>query len=168
MNKTELHEIISDIINVLPDNLNGAEKADIYAYLGVELGLSHLLMPEAVPAKEDQIELPTKAPEFYQKRTDRREKPCDFILRVYKKWHGKGLAKHHLLHLDEPLYMALCNWLIKNDAPDGFDLPTKKELNDRELERLELDGGEGLPYPSYYKELKDKLRLYNAARNRRG
>lgn len=159
-----MNTIISKCRCVLPRKLNGADLADIYVLLGIELGLAHLLQPEALP--ESEMPLPEIAPELYQKRADRRERPCPFIERVYAEWLGNGLAQHHLLHLDEPLYAALHNWLLKNEWPGSFDLPSKKELNDRELERLGIEDGEALPYPSYYKGLKDKLRLYNAARNR--
>lgn len=54
----------------------------------------------------------------------------------------------------------------RNGMPEGFDLPSKKEMNDKALQDIGLEGGETLPFPSYYKGLKDKLRLYNAARNR--
>ncbi|HHB83427.1 MAG TPA: hypothetical protein ENK61_08170 [Devosia sp.] len=54
----------------------------------------------------------------------------------------------------------------RNGMPEGFDLPSKKEMNDRALQDIGLEGGETLLFPSYYKGLKDKPRLYNAARNR--
>lgn len=167
MNSKELQEFISRLDAQIPSSLNGADRADVFVYLAAEWGLTHLLMPEAVPETERRFNLPVSAPEFYQRRADRRERPCEFIRRVYGTWMGNGLAMHHLFHLDEPLYAALHNWLRHNEKPDWLDLPTKKELNDRALERLGLQEGDTLPYPSYYKGLKDKLRLYNAARNRR-
>lgn len=168
MNKSEIKEIIDNIMSLMPNSVNGADKADIFAFLAVELELTHLLIPEAAPTIENQIEIPIKAPELYQKRKDKSERPCEFIIRVYKQWHGVGLARHHLLELDKPLYHALCCWLSKNEIPDWLDLPTKKEVNDRELRELGLQEGDTLAYPSYYQGLKTKLRLYNAARNRKG
>ncbi len=167
MNNKEIETIIGGIIKVIPDSLNGCAVADLYVYLGAKLGMEHLLMPDARPNSAEHQHLPIEAPELYQQRADRRELPHEFIERGYGSWMGKGLARHHILQLDKPLYMALANWLKKNNLPEGFNLPTKKELNDRELERIGLREGETLPYPSYYNGLKQKLRLYNAARNRR-
>lgn len=167
MNITEIKEIAFKLSNSFPEDINGADKADIFAYLAVETGLTHLMIPDAIPLSDEFLQIPSQAPEYYQKRKDRRERPHEFIRRVYSKWLGKGLARHHLLHLDKSLYHALCCWLTKNDIPDWLDLPTKKQINDRELEGIGVDEGDMLPYPSYYKGLKDKLRLYNAARNRK-
>lgn len=167
MNIAEIKEIAFKLSSLFPEGINGADKADIFAYLAVEIGLTHLMIPDAVPSNYVSVEMPSQAPELYQKRKDRSERPHEFVKRVYSKWLGKGLARHHLLHLDKALYHALCCWLTKNDLPDWLDLPTKKQINDRDLECLGVDEGDTLPYPSYYKGLKDKLRLYNAARNRK-
>lgn len=165
MKTEELKSTITIIKKSIPSNVDGTILADLYVRLGSELGLEHLLIPEARPT--DALDLPTTAPEFYQDRCDKSELPHEYIERVYADWLGKGLARHHILQLDKPLYMALANWLKKNDLPVSFDLPTKKELADRDLARLGLKEGDTLPYPSYYTGLKDKLRLYNAARNRK-
>lgn len=167
MKSNNIKKIKLNMVNIVPSEANGAERADIFVRLAIEMGLTHLLVPEALPTEVDLIELPEEAPELYQARSDRSEKPPMFIKRVYADWLGQGLARHHLLQLDEALYMALANWLKKNELPEDLDLPTKKEIADRELTRLGLQEGDTLPYPSYYRGLKDKLRLYNAARNRK-
>lgn len=165
MDKAEILTKAACLAKKFPKDVNGADKADLFVYLAVELGLSHLLHPEASP-DFDEPDLPAEAPELYQKRTESRERPHKFIRRVYGAWMGHGLAQHHLLQLDRALYFALHNWLLKNEKPDWLDLPSKKEINDRELEKLGLNDGDTLPYPCYYKGLKKKLSLYNAARNR--
>ncbi|MBL1438221.1 MAG: hypothetical protein COB08_018730 [Rhodobacteraceae bacterium] len=139
--------------------------ADIYVYLGMELGLSHLLKPEILPKHGAQA-LPEKAPEMFQKRDNRSEKPHEFINRVYKCWLGKGLAQNHILNLDKPLYHALHNWIQRNTFPTNLDLPSKKEVSDLELATLGLQDGGTLPCPSFQNDLKDQIRLYYAARNR--
>ncbi|PCI85565.1 MAG: hypothetical protein COB24_12685 [Hyphomicrobiales bacterium] len=164
MNKHELKTICDKAIKVIPKNTNGADKADLLVLFAVELGLTHLLVAEARPDKEWYFDLPEKAPELYQARNDKRERPHVFIQRVYKKWLGKGLAQHHVLHLDKPLYYAFHNWRRHNDMPNELDLPSKEQVNDRELADLDSDN---LPYPSYSNALKNKIRLYNAARNRK-
>lgn len=166
MDKIDIEAIAKHVASRFPADVNGAARADIYAFLGKELGLTHLLLPDARPDQLYTIDLPKAAPELYRNRQDRSETAAAFIARVYKPWLGKGLAQHHLRHLDHALYHALHNWLKKNPMPEWLDLPTKKELNDRELRHLGLKEGETLPYPSYYTGLKTKLRLYNAARNR--
>ena len=171
MIKNNKKELMQKMIAVLPEQINGADKADIFVYLAIEMGMTHLLYPEALPEIFDEPKIPETAPELYSDRLDKSERPAEFIMRVYADWLGTPdapkLAKHHLLHLDKALYNALHNWLLKNDMPECLFLPSKKELNDIELSRIGLNEGDTLPYPSYYKGLKHKLRLYNAARNRR-
>lgn len=167
MDTAEVKKIAARLARAIPKQANGADRADIYVALARDLGLTHLLHPDAV-SDEGEPDLPLKAPELYRKRTDRRERPHEFIARVYKPWLGNGLAQHHLLNLDRPLYFALHNWLLKNEMPDWLDLPSKKEVHDRELRQLGWSEGDPLPSPPYYKALKKKLSLYNAARNRKG
>ena len=166
MNKREIENQAKAIAAAMPKSLNGAQAADLYVLVGRELGMTHLLLPEARPDRFYSIELPETAPELYSERRDRSEGAVGFLKRVYGPWLGQGLARNHMRHLDPVFYHALQNWLRKNVLPDDVDLPTKKELNDRELAQLGIKDGDTLPYPSYYTGLKDRLRLYNAARNR--
>jgi len=166
MSNPELLKIAKILSHQIPKDLNGADCADIYVLLGKELGMTHLLMPEARPNPIYSLPLPKEAPEVYKTRDDKSEKVVAFIRRVYAPWLGQGLARNYLRYLDPSVYHALHNWLKKNPWPEDLDLPSKKELNDRELAHMGLNEGETLPYPSYYTGLKDKIRLYNAARNR--
>lgn len=146
------------------DLLQGSDnRAVVYWQLGLRLGLGHFLRPEANPTTPP---LPKTAPELYKHRLDRYEKPHAFIQRVYAEWYGRGLAKNHLLSLDRSLYFALARQLGRHGCPEGFDLPTQKELNDRFLADMGLEDGETLPCPSFGTELKEQIRLYYAARNR--
>jgi len=116
--------------------------------------------------RDSSADLPKKAPELYQDRAYASENPPDFINRVYNDWLGKGLAKNNLMKLDSPLYFAHAGWVRRHGRPDNLDLPTLKELNDLELKMMEMGDGETLPCPAFRHELKDQIRLYNAARNR--
>jgi len=165
MKNTEIKSIIEACNKRISKAPSGSVMADIYVYLGMELGLSHLLKPEILPKHGGQA-LPEKAPEVFQKRVNRSEKPHEFINRVYKPWLGKGLAQNHILNLDKPLYHALHNWIQRNTFPADLDLPSKKEVSDLELATLGLQDGETLPCPSFQNDLKDQIRLYYAARNR--
>ncbi|MBU0641909.1 MAG: hypothetical protein KJ731_16450 [Alphaproteobacteria bacterium] len=165
MNKSEIETLIEAILHQIPDRLRGADKADFYVLLGEKLGMAHLLLPELRPSNPP--ELPQEAPEIFKARKDRRETIIDFIARVYEPWLGRGLARSHLWSLDRSAYYAVENWGRKKPVPDWFDLPTKQELNDRELDQLGVLKGEMLPYPSHSKDLREKIRLYNAARHRR-
>lgn len=71
-----------------------------------------------------EVPLPTKAPELYKDRPDRKMKPDAFIRNVYKHWLGKGLLRPHIKDLDESLYRAL----YKHGVPNDFEtlLPTAK------------------------------------------
>ncbi|WP_306129712.1 hypothetical protein [Roseovarius sp. MMSF_3350] len=62
-------------------------------------------------------DLPSKAPKLYRDRTDKSQKPVDFIKTVYEKWLGKGLLRPHIKQLDEALYRAL----YKHGIPEEFD-----------------------------------------------
>lgn len=165
MKNAEIKSIVEACYKRISKAPTGSAMADIYVYLGLELGLSHLLRSETLP-KQGLAALPEQAPEMFQKRIDRSEKPHEFINRVYKRWLGKGLAQNHILNLDKPLYHALHNWIQRNEFPVDLDLPSKKEVSDLELATLGLQDGETLPCPSFQNDLKDQIRLYYAARNR--
>ncbi|MEP1964469.1 hypothetical protein [Tateyamaria sp.] len=80
---------------------------------------------------DQKITYPTEAPELYKDRekrdfdgVHRKEKPDEFVRRVYKKWLHQvgGLPRPVLRDLDEPCYRAL----YKSGFPDDFEtlLPT--------------------------------------------
>ncbi|APX16094.1 hypothetical protein BWR17_09770 [Phaeobacter inhibens] len=166
MDNLKILSIVDALHTCIPDGLSSSERADVFVYFAVKMGMTHLLRPEAQPPDPSYVALPQDAPERYQQRKDRRERPANFIARVYAPWLGKGLARNHLMHLDRPLYDALYNWLKKNEFPDWLDLPKLKELNDRQLADLGLQEGEMLPHPSFDNGMRDKLRLYHAAKTR--
>jgi hypothetical protein len=107
------------------------------------------------------VAMPTKAPTRWLDRKDRSETPIDFIRREYAEWLGRGLSRPHIRQLDKSLYAALTNWISENgELPSDFDLPTKKELNDRKLAEI----GYEVRGPS--DQQREALRLYHAARRR--
>lgn len=63
------------------------------------------------------IELPTSAPEYYKQRSNKKEKPTDFIKRVYAQWLRKGLTRPHIKNLDLSLYQNL----YRQGIPKEFD-----------------------------------------------
>ena len=71
------------------------------------------------------------------------ESPADFIHRVYAPWIGKGFSRVDLLRLDPKLYRALGNWLLRKGNVLWFDLPTRKEVNDRWIEKMTREGWDG-------------------------
>jgi hypothetical protein len=58
------------------------------------------------------------------------------------------------------LYEALKHWLKTNQLPNSIDLPTKKEMNDRQIAATRQLNVQ------YSPEQREKLRLYRAARRR--
>jgi hypothetical protein len=103
--------------------------------------------------------LPSKPPLKWLEREDKKESPVDFIKRVYAAWIGRGLTRASL-RMDPPLYSALGVWIHHNGSlPADLDLPTRKELNDRQLRVLKTAVGGG----SLRKELR---RLQSAAARR--
>lgn len=59
-------------------------------------------------AAANKPQLPSKAPELYKDREDRKEKPETFLERVYGPWlRGKGLFRSHIKAWDLSLYQSL-------------------------------------------------------------
>jgi|TARA_B100001167_G_scaffold183379_1_gene141901 hypothetical protein len=87
--------------------------------------------------KNNQVQLPEKAPELYKERRDRKEKPDVFIRRVYEPWLGEGLLRPHIKDFDEPLYRAL----YKHGIPEDFKtlLPTAQGRAVEHLSRTDAE-----------------------------
>ena len=83
-----------------------------------------------------RLPLPERAPALWAEAKEPGDTPPAFIQRHYEPWLGQGLTRAVVRRLDPQLYMALSNWLRKNDLPEGFDLPTVKEENDRQVESV--------------------------------
>lgn len=83
------------------------------------------------------VEPPETAPELYKNREDRKEKPDDFVRRVYADYLGKGLLRPHLKALDLGAYQAL----YKRGFPDDFDtlLPTAQGRSVNDLLRSDSE-----------------------------
>jgi hypothetical protein len=111
-------------------------------------------------APDSTHELHLGNPAKWRARKDRNESPVDFIRREYAQWLGRGLTKAHLRRADKGLYDSLNYWLQKNQAPDGFDLPTKQQMIDRTI-------SEAGTLPIVHSPAqRERLRLNQAARRR--
>jgi hypothetical protein len=111
---------------------------------------------DSTPAQQ----LPAAAPALWLDRENRKETPPEFIKREYAPWLGHGLTQAHILHLDKPLYTALHKWLGSNAMPDWLDLPTKKQMNDRQIQEYrQKRSADGM-------SARDYLRLRSAAARR--
>jgi len=117
--------------------------------------------------------LPAQAPALWLEREDRTESVPDFIRRVYAPWLGQGLTQAHVSHLDRSLYNALQKWLGKAGnslEAAGVDLPSKKQMNDRQL--AETFGGavSGSVVTQALREAspesRERMRLYHVAKRR--
>lgn len=82
-------------------------------------------------------ELPTQAPELYKTRENRKEKPPEFIKRVYGEWLGKGLLRPHIKQLDLALYQNF----YRQGVPEEFDtlLPKAGGRSPENISRSALD-----------------------------
>lgn len=79
-------------------------------------------------------EPPAKAPEYYAERSNRREKICDFIRRVYADWlDGHTMTRAHLGEIDPQAYDALAYWLRSNPMPSDLRLGSAQSRVDEEL-----------------------------------
>ena len=72
----------------------------------------------------DTPALPEKVSALWAEAKEPDDTPPAFIQRHYAPWLGNGLTRADVRRLDPQLYMALANWLRKNDLPEGFELPT--------------------------------------------
>ncbi len=151
-----------------------ADRERLLRHVLQEIGFPNASVSLKAPApKKHSIpveQLPAAAPALWLERESRKETPAEFIKREYAPWLGHGLMQAHILHLDKPLYTALHKWLGSNAMPDWLDLPTKKQMNDRQLEA-------GVPSPTEWlgrmrqdadPETRERMRLYSAARRRAG
>jgi hypothetical protein len=126
--------------------------------------LTRLQLRLKIPTKRVQFRtnaFPDTPPARWLVRENRKETPIDFIRRVYYPWLGKGLSRSHIRHLDKSLYLALYKFLAEGgEIPPDIDLPTKKQLSDRELKQAGYTQGK----PS--SEQREAVRLYHLARDR--
>ena len=100
--------------------------------------------------------IPDVAPALWKERgkENYHMSPCDFVLLHYPSL-GFGLSQSDLGRLDPPLLEALKNWKRKYGWPDGFTVPTQKQINDELLRELG------------FAESQSAIRLRNIKRNRR-
>jgi hypothetical protein len=88
------------------------------------------------------------------------ENPATFAWRAYAEEAKAGTLHRGLIgREDKPLAVKLASWLRTHDMPEGIDIPTKPEWNERQLAKL----GEP-PRPARIRT--DQTRLYEAARYR--
>lgn len=88
---------------------------------------------------EPEAPLPTKAPELYKNRSDRREKPDAFVRRVYGQWLTQpgGLPRPVLRTIDEPCYRALYKHGIPTDLAE--QMPTAQGRSIEDLARSDTE-----------------------------
>lgn len=77
----------------------------------------------------------------WSRRRDRFQKPPKFIKEVYGKWLGKGITQAHLT-IDAALYNQLSKWLVENELPSDFGLPTMKEVTEQTARFYEAIAGD--------------------------
>ena len=87
--------------------------------------------------------------EFEARRAQERlpsDSPVTFIRRHYSEFLGPAgrgafgelaLSRSDIRQLDPELDVYIRNWMKKNNFPEDFDLPTKKEMNDRRIAAFE-------------------------------
>lgn len=116
--------------------------------------------------------LPDKAPALWKTDKESGDTPPDFIMRHYGLWlkaDATGLTRPDIKRLDPSLYMALANWLRKNELPDDCPVPIKSERVNADLRRF-LEGGIGaiVTGPSDPEHvLREARRIASASQRRR-
>lgn len=70
-----------------------------------------------------------------RKYVPRQDEIIPFLREVWADWLAGGhLARQTLYDHDPAAYSALSNWLRNNELPDDMDIPSNREITDRELE----------------------------------
>ena len=70
-----------------------------------------------------------------RKYVPRQDEIIPFLREVWGEWLAGGhLARQTLYDHDPAAYSALSNWLRNNELPDDMDIPSNREITDRELE----------------------------------
>ncbi len=117
----------------------------IETYPHVGEALRHTRPPStalaAVPPGEERLlitrrDLPEEAPALWARDKQPGDTPPDFIQRHYGPWIGNGLSRPDIDRYDHTLYVTLGRWLEKPSNSLPFDLPSKRELMEREASRL--------------------------------
>ena len=130
-------EFWNAVVDNLQETLQGLSNSD---ELSLEDKVRHLknirrLVTSELASVIPQV--PDKAPALWKERgkENYHMSPCDFVVQHYPSL-GFGLSQADIGHLDPKLMAALRNWRDKHGWPEGFDLPSQNELNDRRLNEL--------------------------------
>jgi hypothetical protein len=94
-------------------------------------------LPE--PKKLERIAVPQGAPAIWRDDKQPGDTPPDFIKRHYGPFlraDATGLTRADVRRLDSSLYMALANWLRKNELPSDCPLPHLSDRVDAELKNF--------------------------------
>ncbi|OYQ37567.1 hypothetical protein CHU95_01025 [Niveispirillum lacus] len=82
----------------------------------------------------DPDRLPDHAPMLYMDRVNRDQSIVEFMRDAWMPWIRSGLlTRPDLRRLDPQAYMAMANWLRRNDWPADLPIPTKSETVTAEL-----------------------------------
>ncbi|SMC78077.1 hypothetical protein [Rhizobium sp. RU36D] len=111
-------------------------KANIHAKIGSLPGET-LGQIWAIVTSPKAKQIPTTAPDgrLYENRPDRSQSAPDFIREVYAEYLDGNFTRADLRRIDPKAEMALRNWESHHRQRADINLPTKKELNDRLLEK---------------------------------
>ena len=121
--------------------------------------------------QKSSLSIPASPPLTWKSDRQEGETAPEFIMRAYAQWHGHGLTLLHVRKLDEPLVQALYYHMRKHlPLPDGFDLPTKPQQNDRDLvvlrEKAEITVPDNADADHVFREI-ERLRQAEIRRKRR-
>jgi hypothetical protein len=79
-------------------------------------------------------EAPREAPVRWSERKTSELSPLEFLSQTYRPWLQAGtISRADIRHLDRPLYLALYKAKITSKQLDDIGLPTKEEMNNRQL-----------------------------------
>lgn len=153
---------VEAVIQRIVDDLAGSIRCHLPDYTGLDQLLSQvgLALTEGAKTEPERSEadpdrLPDHAPMLYMDRTSRGQTIVEFMRAVWLPWIQSGLlTRPDLRRLDPQAYMAMANWLRRQEWPADLPIPTKSQTVTAEL--------------SDPARLRDARRLLRAHRVRRG
>jgi hypothetical protein len=124
----------------------------------------------AMSARNIGTAAPQEAPVRWSERTTSDLSPLEFLSQTYRPWLQAGtISRADIRHLDRSLYLALYKAKVTSKQLDDAGLPTKQEMNNRQLA-----AAGPLRRPTHNLKMaelppaeRERARLWSAARRRK-
>jgi hypothetical protein len=150
--ESDLRAVWRDVVDEVLEQIIKTRSLDV-----ADKRAAFLDIQRTIEARATEIwpPVPDVAPVTWAQRVERQITPIEFVQKYYGSVLGAGLSQADIRRVDPGLYTALHNWKRRHGWPEGFDLPSKKALNDERVASLSSD------------ERRLSVQLANAVKGRR-